>query len=228
MKNVKLRQALSMAIDRDLINQQIFNGIRPALDGWVAPVVDGFKAGSCGEYCTFNAEKAKAMYAESGGYKGTLTLSVNGDGGHGPWAEATCNSIKNTLGLDCVANITPDFKTIRDQIGKRELKGLFRSGWVMDYPSIENFLAPLYGTGAASNDTGYSSKEFDAKLREAAAAKTPDQANVLYQEAEGIIAKDVPPIPQWYYLDVVGFSNRVSDVKINPFGNLELSTIKVK
>ncbi len=228
MKNVKLRRALSMAIDRDLINKQIFNGIRPALDGWVAPVVDGFKDGACGETCIFNEEKAKAMYAESGGYKGTLSLSVNGDGGHGPWAEATCNSIKNTLGLDCVVNLTPDFKTIRDQIGKRELKGLYRSGWVMDYPSIENFLAPIYGTGSSSNDTGYSNKAFDDKLDEAAAAETPDEANKLYQEAEGIIAKDFPTIPQWYYLDVVGFSNRVTDVKINPFGNLELSLIKVK
>ena len=228
MKNVKLRQALSMAIDRELINKQIFNGIRPPIDGWVAPVVDGFKAGACGEYCTYNAEKAKQLYQESGGYNGTLSLSVNGDGGHGPWAEATCNSIKNTLGLDCVANITPDFKTIRDQIGKRELKGLYRAGWVMDYPSIENFLAPLYGTGAGSNDTGYSSKVFDDKLAEAAAAPTTEEANKLYQEAEGIIAKDFPTIPQWYYLDNVGFSNRVTDVKINPFGNLELSLIKVK
>ena len=98
----------------------------------------------------------------------------------------------------------------------------------MDYPSIENFLAPLYGTGAGSNDTGYSNKVFDDKLAEAAAAPTTEEANKLYQEAEGIIAKDFPTIPQWYYLDNVGFSNRVTDVKINPFGNLELSLIKVK
>ena len=46
-------------------------------------------------------------------------MTVNGDGGHGPWAEAACNSIKNTLGLECVANITPDFTTIQDQIDAR-------------------------------------------------------------------------------------------------------------
>ena len=215
-------EAISMAIDRDLINKQIFNGTRPPVDGWVSPVVDGFKAGACGESCTFNPEKAKELYAKSGGYKGTLQLSVNGDGGHGPWAEAACNSIKNTLGLDCVANMTPDFKTIRDQIGKRELKGIFRSGWVMDYPSIENFLAPIYGTGAGSNDTGYSNKEFDAKLEEAAAAATTDEANELYQEAEAILAEDFPTMPMWIYLDSVGFSNRVTDVKLDPFGKLDL------
>ena len=48
-KDLRMRQAISMAIDRDLINKQIFNGIRPPLDGFVSPVVDGFKAGACGE-----------------------------------------------------------------------------------------------------------------------------------------------------------------------------------
>ena len=227
-KNKDLRVAISMAIDRDLINKQIFNGTRPPVDGWVSPVVDGFKPGACGEACIFNPEKAKELYQKSGGYQGTLQLSVNGDGGHGPWAEAACNSIKNTLGLECVANITPDFKTIRDQIGKRELKGIFRSGWVMDYPSIENFLAPIYGTGAGSNDTGYSNKEFDAKLAEAASASTTEEANVLYQEAEAILAEDFPTMPMWIYLDQSGYSNRVTDVKLDPFGKLDLTAIKVK
>ena len=106
-KNEDLRRAISMAIDRDLINKQIFNGTRPPAHGWVVPVVDGFKADACGESCTYNPEKAKELYAKSGGYKGTLQLTVNGDGGHGPWAEAACNSIKNTLGLECVVNLTP-------------------------------------------------------------------------------------------------------------------------
>ena len=226
-ENEDLRRAISMAIDRDLINQQIFNGTRPPVKGWVSPVVDGFKADACGESCTYNPEKAKELYASSGGYPGTLELSVNGDGGHGPWAEAACNSIKNTLGLECVANITPDFKTIRDQIGKEELKGIFRSGWVMDYPSIENFLAPIYGTGAGSNDTGYSNKEFDAKLVEAASAATVEEANVLYQEAEAILSEDFPTMPMWIYLDQSGYSNRVTDVKLDPFGKLDLMSIKV-
>ena len=69
-KNLKMRQAISMAIDRDLINKQIFNGIRPPLDGFVSPVVDGFKEGACGEWCKFNPTEAKKLYDEAGGYKG--------------------------------------------------------------------------------------------------------------------------------------------------------------
>ena len=82
-----------MAIDRDLINKQIFNGTRPPLDGFVSPVVDGFKAGACGEWCKFNPTEAKKLYEEAGGYKGgPLTISVNGDAAdtrRGPTPRAT-------------------------------------------------------------------------------------------------------------------------------------------
>jgi oligopeptide transport system substrate-binding protein len=228
-KNKDLRIALSMAIDRDLINKQIYNGTRPPLDGLVSPVVDGFKDGACGSACKFDAAAAKALYEKSGGYKGgPLTITVNADGGHKPWADAACNSIKNTLGLDCVSKTTPDFKTLRDQVNKREIKGLFRSGWQMDYPSIENFLAPLYGTNASSNDTDYSNKDVDAKLAEAAAATKPDDANKLYQEAEAMILEDFPVMPMWSYSTTFGWSDRVSDVKLTPFGTLDVSSIKVK
>jgi oligopeptide transport system substrate-binding protein len=228
-KDIRMRQALSMAIDRDLINKQIFNGIRPPLDGFVSPVVDGFKTGACGDACKFNPTEAKKLYEETGGYKGgPLTISVNGDGGHKPWADAACNSIKNTLGLECITKVTPDFKTLRDQIVKREIKGLFRTGWQMDYPSIENFLTPLYATGASSNDGDYSNPKFDAKLKEAAAAPSLDEANKLYQEAEAILGKDLPVMPMWSYQQASGWSDRVTDVKVTPFGTIDLSSIKVK
>jgi oligopeptide transport system substrate-binding protein len=228
-KDIRMRQAVSMAIDRDLINKQIFNGTRPPLDGWVSPAVDGFKAGACGDACIFNPTEAKKLYEEAGGYKGgPLTIAVNGDGGHKPWADAACNSIKNTLGLECVTKVTPDFKTLRDQINKREIKGLFRAGWQMDYPSIENFLAPLYGTGGGSNDIDYSNPKFDAKLKEAAAAPTLDEANKLYQEAESILATDFPTMPMWSYKRATGWSDRLTDVKITPFGWIDMNSVKVK
>jgi oligopeptide transport system substrate-binding protein len=226
--NVPLRKAISMAVNRPEIVDKIFSGTRVPATGWVSPVVDGYKADACGSACTFDAAAAKAAYDKAGGYQGTLTIAVNADGGHKPWADATCNSIKNALGLDCQTKLTPDFKTLRDQIQKGELKGIFRNGWQMDYPSIENFLAPIYGTGADSNDTDYSNPKFDEKLKEAAAAETPAAANALYQQAEGIIAQDFPAVPLWYAATPVGWSTNVTDVKVTPFSTLDLSSIKKK
>ena len=127
-----------------------------------------------------------------------------------------------------MTKVTPDFATLRNQIVKQELKGLFRAGWQMDYPSIENFLAPIYRTNASSNDSDYSNPKFDAKLDEAAAATNPDEANKLYQEAEAMLGEDMAAMPMWSYAVTAGWSDRVTDVKVTPFGLIDLHSVKVK
>jgi oligopeptide transport system substrate-binding protein len=228
LKDPNMRKAISMAVDRQTITKQIYNGSRQPADSFVSPVVQGYKAGACGANCTYNPDMAKALYAKTPGYKGTLTFAVNQDGGHVPMATAVCNSIKNTLGIDCQPKIEPDFKTLRDQLNKKELKGIFRDGWQMDYPSIEDFLAPIYAKGAASNDSRYDNPKFDAKLKEAAAAPTPDQANKLYQEAEQLLVNDMPAFPEWYDSAVVGWSDKVTNVDTNAFGVADYANIKLK
>jgi oligopeptide transport system substrate-binding protein len=95
----------------------------------------------------------------------------------------------------------------------------------MDYPSIENFLVPLYATGASANDGDYSNPEFDAKLDEAASAPSSEEAIALYQEAELIMAEDMPSIPMWYGKTIAGHSSNVDNVKITPFGTTDLLSI---
>ncbi len=224
LANPKLRQALSMAIDRPSIVKNIFNNSRIPATGWVSPVVDGYKAGACGEFCTFDAAKAKAAFDAAGGYKGTLTLSYNADGDHKAWTEAVCNSIATTLSIKCQAKPIVDFATMRTQITAHKLKGMFRSGWQMDYPSIQNFLGPLYAKGAGSNDGLYDNPAFDAKLKEAAAAPT-DKASALYQEAEAMLAEGMPVIPLWYVKLQAGYGKKIKAVKFNPFGTPAFETI---
>ncbi|MGI5951526.1 MAG: peptide ABC transporter substrate-binding protein [Brooklawnia sp.] len=224
--NLELRQALSMAIDRQLIIDQIYNGLYKAAHGWAPAIVSGATDSACGELCDFDADAAKELYEQSGGYEGTLTITTNGDGAHKEWTEATCNSIKNTLDLDCVVVLTPTFAEYQKQIDNDEIMGLFRSGWQADYPSVENFLAPIYGTGADSNWSQYNNPDFDAKLREAAAANSIDEANELYQEAEAMLGADLPTTPLWYPQTVVGWSENVTDVNINAFGVLDFSAIR--
>ena len=146
--NVELRKSLSRAIDRDLIIKQIFSNTRTAATGWVSPGVDGYKADVCGDSCKFDAAAAKADFEAAGGYKGTLTMTYNADSPNKAWSEAVCNSIKNTLGVDCVAVPTVDFATLLNKLDAGEVKGIFRSAWQADYPSIENFLTPIYAKGA--------------------------------------------------------------------------------
>jgi oligopeptide transport system substrate-binding protein len=229
--NPDLRKAISRAIDRDLIVKQIFNGTRTPATGWVSPAVDGFKAGACGDSCTFDPAAAKAAFDAAGGYDGTLTMTYNADSPNKAWSEAVCNSIKNALGIECVAVPTVDFATFNKKIDANELKGIFRSGWQADYPSIENYLTPIYSKGAfppGSNWSRYNNPEFDKLLAQAAAAPSLDEANSLYQQAEALLGKDFPTAPLWNNKATAVWSDRVTDVKLNAFGVLDFAAIKVK
>lgn len=228
LDNVDLLKAFSMAIDRETITKEIFQGTREPLAGLVSPVVDGYKADQCGEACVYDAAKAKDMYDKAGGYDGTLTITVNQDGGHKPWADAVCNGWKKDLGVDCQVVLTPDFATLRKQVKAGELMGFHRSGWQMDYPHIENFLTPLYATGASSNDGKYANPDFDAKIKAADAATDPAEANKLYQEAEKMVLDDMAVIPKWSATTPFGWSENVTNVKLTPFGTIDLSSVTKK
>ncbi len=214
----KVRQAISMAIDRKAITDKIFQGTRTPADDFSSPVVQGYDKTICGEFCVFDAAKAKALLAEAGGFKGKLEIAYNADGGHKAWVDAVCNSIKNTLAIDCTGKSYPDFKSLRDPITKGTMTNAFRTGWQMDYPALENFLAPIYAKGAGSNDSHYDNPAFDAMLKQGDTAKTLEESIKFFQDAEKILVEDMPAIPLWYSNRTGGYAETVSNVKFDVFG----------
>ena len=225
--NVDLRKAISQAIDREQVIDVAYAGTRVPADGWVPPGNDGYVAGICGDACIFDAAKAKASLEAAGGFDGILTLAYNADGGHKEWVDATCVSIKNTLGIDCQGKPFPEFGPFREEVTAKAMTGMFRTGWQADYPSIQNFLAPLYATGASANDGDYSNPAFDALIREAVQLPAAE-ANVKYGEAEGILAEDMPVIPLWFGKFQGGFSDKINEPAFNWQGRVDLLSLSLK
>ena len=207
-----------MAIDRQKITTTVFQGTRTPATDFSSPVVQGYSKDICGEFCTYDPAKAKALLAEAGGFTGKLEIAYNADGGHKAWVDATCNSIKNTLGIDCSGKAYPDFKSLRDPITTGAMQDVFRTSWQMDYPALENFLAPIFATGAGSNDAHYDNPAFDALLKQGDKAKTPEAAIKIDQSAEKTLVADMPVIPLWYSNVTGGYSEKVSNVKFDVFG----------
>ncbi|ACV06293.1 ABC transporter substrate-binding protein [Kytococcus sedentarius] len=222
----KIRKAISMSIDREGITQKIFQGTRTPAKDFSSPVVDGYEEGICGELCEHDDEKAKALLEEAGGWSGDpLTIAFNSDGGHQAWVDAVCGEITNALGIECSGQAYPNFKGLRDDVGSKNMTGAFRTGWQMDYPALENFLTPLYKTGASSNDGGYSSEEFDKLLDEGDTAESNEESVAKYQEAEKVLVEDAPAIPLWYSNTTGGYSENVQDVNFDVFGVPEYHNI---
>ena len=69
-----IRRALSMAIDRDAVNEAIFGGSQVPATSLTAPSMPGDPAGVCGQYCEFDPEAARALLEEAGGIEGPVEL----------------------------------------------------------------------------------------------------------------------------------------------------------
>jgi peptide/nickel transport system substrate-binding protein/oligopeptide transport system substrate-binding protein len=230
----KVRTGLSRAINREQITETIFQKTRTPATDWTSPVLGedgGFKEGLCGDACDYDPAEAKKLIQEGGGLPGgQVKITYNADtGSHKQWVDAVCNSINNALGNDkaCVGNPVGTFADFRGQITDRKMSGPFRAGWQMDYPLIQNFLQPLYYTNASSNDGKWSNKEFDDLVDKANAESDTAKAVETFQQAEEVLRDNMGAIPLWYQNGSAGYSDRLSNVKLNPFSVPVYNEIKV-
>ena len=164
---------------------------------------------------------------EATGFQGPIELTSNADSGNAEWMQATCVTITQALGRECNFVPVPTFGEFRTAINARELSRIFRTGWVADYPSIENFLNPMYRTGGGSNDGEYTNPAVDALLARADAAPSVEESNALYQEAERMIIQDMPAIPLYFQSFQAGWSDRMQNVTVTPFRELDLESVTV-
>ncbi|MEU6810244.1 ABC transporter substrate-binding protein [Streptomyces sp. NPDC046831] len=230
----KVRTGLSMAINRRQITDTLFRGTRTPATDWTSPVLGadgGYRAGLCGRVCAYDPAEARRLVKEGGGIPGgQVRITYNADtGSHKQWVDAVCNSINNALGNDraCVGNPVGTFADFRGQISRHTMPGPFRAGWQMDYPLIQNFLQPLYYTGASSNDGQWSDERFDRLVDRANAETDTARAVRLFQQAEEVVRDNMAAIPLWYQNGSAGYSERLSHVTLNPFSVPVYNEIKV-
>ncbi|WP_165367995.1 peptide ABC transporter substrate-binding protein, partial [Phytoactinopolyspora endophytica] len=227
----RLRQAISMAIDRDEVNDAIFAGVyQPASSLHGQNVDGGGTEGLCGEYCEFNPERANELLDESGWDEPILELWYPGGVGYDQTFEALANQIRQNLdAIDDVALETqPGFPAFIEDLDEQTVTGMFRGGWGSLYPSMQNQLTEVWssmGSGRAGAGS-YENPEVDQLILDADGANTPEEAAELYQEAEALIMEDFPAIPLFYATYNFAHSENVSNVTIG-FDEIELTEVVV-
>ncbi|MEO3874557.1 ABC transporter substrate-binding protein [Nonomuraea sp. B12E4] len=214
--NPQVRKAISLAIDRKTITDTVFSGTRAPADDFINPAIPGYRQGAC-DACTYNPAEAKKLYTEANGPK-SIELGYNADGGHKEWIEAVANNLRSNLGIEVKPAPFEKFQGILDALDAKEYKGLFRMGWSIDYPSAENYLTPIFGTGSigtGSNYGGYSNKEFDDLVSKGDQALDAAEGLKYYQQADDILIKDLPYIPVYFYRSNFANSTKVKNVTLN-------------
>jgi peptide/nickel transport system substrate-binding protein/oligopeptide transport system substrate-binding protein len=221
----RVRKAISMAIDRDQIVKTVFAGSQTSARSFVSPIVPGYRDNTCGDACKYDPGAAKELYKTAGGPT-KVQITYNADGGHKDWVEATCNQLNRNLGVKCLAQAESKLADLLTKVrDKTPGVGMFRLGWVMDYPSMEDYLTPLYSTHGSSNYYGYSNPEFDKLVAQGATQPSADASLKIYQQAEDILARDLPVIPLRFSQNNFVFSTNVQNVTMDLYGYVNLTEI---
>ena len=229
MRNPDARRAVSLAIDREAINKGVYQGsLTPATSLLSPPFGVFFQPGVC-DVCNYDPARAKDLAARSGLTPGThLRLSYNNDGGHEPLVQAWKEQLERNLGVVVDLDGVP----FAQQLEQRD-RGEFdiaRAAWTADYPTPDNFLFPLLGTGAEDNDGKYSNPEFDALVAKERSQKSEAERKTTVQQAERIaIGRDLAVIPTYYRTQYRVFdSKRFTGVALDLFENPTVANISLK
>jgi len=202
LQDVRVRKALSYAVNRDILVDNVLQGGQKPAYNWTHWAMNGFKMPDIDYSHWTQAErdaKAKELMAEAGyGPDHPLTIQYiyNTSEAHQKIAAATAQMWKQTLGVDLVLS-NMEWKVFTDKRQAQDFE-LARTAWCADYNEASTFLDFL-ASYSNSNDGKYSNPEYDKLLKE---SKTAADPNVMYTQAEEILAQDMPLIPVYHYAKV--------------------------
>ena len=199
--SVLLRQALSMAVDRELIADHVMMGVAPAYT-FVASGTSGYDRPEY-EWAAWTRERqlayARSLYARSGySEKNPLHLKLyfNTSEGIQRLMIAVAGSWKQNLGV--ISELDSDeFRVFLAGRKDRSRWDVARLGWDADYDDPSSFL-DVFTPGNNQNDSAYNNTAFNEAILEARADPRPDGRLTRLSSAERILLNDYPIIPIYF------------------------------
>jgi len=229
-KDPKVREALSLALDRKYISETITAGTYTPASGFVSEGVTDWNGTAWQDNITDksayiniddhagNLAKAKELLKEAGYENGVglpeMVYSTNDASYHKKIAEYL-QQAWGELGLKVQVNIV-EWKSFTPQRRSGNYQ-IARDGWVMDYNDPSNILE-LALTGNGNNNAKYSNPEFDALMSKAATEKDPQTRFGYLHQAEDFIMKDTAMVPLLYYNDFYLQSDKITGSWHSPDG----------
>jgi ABC-type transport system substrate-binding protein len=194
-KNKPLRQAMSMAYNRERFIEKYRNGRGTPSNGPLPPGFPLYDPKHKNPYTTFNLPAARALMAQARAIHGgpippIKLLMGDTDSDSRQWAEFVVSNMRE-IGVE----ILPEYKTwarFQETVDARETQ-TFQLGWAADYPDEQTYLMLFYGKFAPPtgvNSTGYVNPKYDALYEKASTMERSPERDKLYQQMIAIINED--------------------------------------
>jgi len=213
LKDVRVREALSLTVDRDIIVEKILAGGQTAAYSFTPEATAGFMLPEVAAAAMSQDQRdarAKELMAEAG-YDGgfDLDLIYNTSEAHKKIAVAVSQMWKQKLGINVTLS-NQEWKTFLETRGNQDYS-VARAGWCGDYNEASTFL-DLMQSGSGYNDSKFNNATVDGLLTE---AKTSADPQPLYTQVEQIVASEVPIIPIYHYAGVYMMDSDVGNWPVN-------------
>lgn len=227
--NVKVRQAISHAIDRKQITDMIGGGQIP-LTSWVPPGMFGYDAD---QGIRFDPEKANKLMDEAG-YKDRskfpkMELAFNTNEDHQRIAENVQAQLKKNLGIT-VELKNEEWKVYLNSlnVSNPNTPHMFRFGWQADFPDPDNFVE-LMTSYSENNRSKWVNKAYDQIVQKAVSVADKDARKKLYSEAQHILtAVDAPVVPVFASVANMLISDRAENYPVNRLARRKYKGVTLK
>jgi ABC-type transport system substrate-binding protein len=222
----KVRLALTMALDRELLANNILEGLAAPAKGVLPPGLPGYNPALKG--VPYDPQGARDLLDDAGGPEllDDVVMIVPGAGATaGPALDAMVALWQENLGVN-IAIEQREFGLFLRDIDETNFQ-MFSLGWIADYPDPQNFLEIKLHSKSANNETLYSNPEVDALLDQARTEFDEEARFELYRQAEEIIVNDAPWIPLYHGKSSALIKPYVDGFAVPPFvlPNLRYVTI---
>lgn len=226
--DVEVRRAVSRAIDRAALTAELLEGnVRPA-SSLIPPALEGAVVGRC-PTCEHDPAAAEQVFAERG--ITDLELWFNRDGGHERIARQLRRDLQ-AVGVRLELR-TEELPAYLSALEAGEA-GLYRFGWAVDYPTLENALAPILHSSTSGADEGsynyggYAAADVDALLDDARATLDAREREARYREAADLaLNRDQALVPLFTYRHAAVASDRLDGLVYDAMGNLDLVAVDI-
>lgn len=213
----RIRQALSLAIDRQAIIDALLDPTYEPLTDFAVPITTGYRDTDASGFLEYNPERAKQLWDEAGGIDGPLKITVVTGTGRDAWSEAILNQWVETFGLtDASLEFIPSENTHKALLGQ-EVPNAAALNSPVSNPSPSALLDRAYKTGASSNYFGYANQDFDKLVVDAAAQAAPEDTASEYEKAKDLLLEELPAIPLWSPGSATAIGENIDGYVRDPF-----------
>jgi ABC-type transport system substrate-binding protein len=225
-KDLRVRQAIAMAIDKEKIVSQYLGGVNKVANGIVPPGVFGYRESSVA--LPYDPAAARKLLAEAGfpDGKGFPELEITFREQRPDIqivAEAVASNLNENLNIS-VKTHTMEWRAYLDKHSANKMP-FFHMRWAADYLDAENFLSVLLAGYGPENHVGYANPAYDALCREADTISDESKRLELYGKAEDLVLQDAPFVPVYFQRDAELINPRIKGLRESLFGHLPHTTV---